>query len=304
MWRQVPLLAPYLAQQVSPKQSSDGVETHSHSPRHGPAPIQPPPPIASLGPINPPNVLAYPRQSARDLSTEAEAEVEQELEQEQPPVGWHRPRRASSTADVSMPDYSKPNTGTNSSRHVTDPMVVSENERSERRFQSLQNAGAYESVCEALSMPSAPSNTPAEPTPVAATRTSSGRFRSPCKCQIHALLDIPCSDRPLVKAEPTETDPIGELIINSAKSQKENVQDHCPFSELSSATHEGTGRRNPQPFSTTSSGTKRQRIASKVIDVEDEPRSSPSLRKISRGNTLQDGNECEKRILGEIENIR
>jgi hypothetical protein len=120
----------------------------------------------------------------------------------------------------------------------------------------------------------------------------------------YALLDIPYSDRSLVKAEPTETDAIGELIINSVKSQKENVQDHSPFSELSSAAYEGTGRKNTQPFSTTSSGAKRQRIASKVIDVEDEPRTPPSLRKISRGNTMQDGNECEKRILGEIENIR
>jgi len=55
------------------------------------------------------------------------------------------------------------------------------------------------------------------------------------------------------------------------------------------------------------SSIKRQRIvtpaASKVIDDEDEPQSSPSLRKVSARNTKQDAKEGERKILGGIENV-
>ena len=54
----------------------------------------------------------------------------------------------------------------------------------------------------------------------------------------------------------------------------------------------------------TTGGMKRQRVASaasKAIDNEDEPRSSPTLRKTSMGK--QEGVETERKVLGAIENV-
>jgi hypothetical protein len=163
MWRQVSLLAPYFVQQASPARRHEEVETHSHSPRRGGH--------QSTTTVDPQHVLTI---------------FDPFIEPEQPPLKfWRHPRQASTT-DVSMPDYS--NTGTNSSRHVTDPMIVSDTEISDRRFESLQNDGAYESVCEALMLPSAPVNTPAEPTPVADRRTSISKSPRPCTYQQPHLL--------------------------------------------------------------------------------------------------------------------
>jgi hypothetical protein len=66
---------------------------------------------------------------------------------------------------------------------------------------------------------------------------------------------------------------------------------------------------SPNTFSTTSSnsGTKRQRVvtpaASKAIDFEDEPRTSPSFRKTSLANPRQDGDAGDRKVLGTIENF-
>jgi hypothetical protein len=108
--------------------------------------------------------------------------------------------------------------------------------------------------------------------------------------------------------ESMEADFVGALIMNEIEGKKENCQDKSPYSEVNSATNETTLRNTMQSYSATSSGAKRQRIvtpaATKVIAVEDEPRTSPLASKISRG-TLQDGNsEGEKKVLSEIENIR
>jgi hypothetical protein len=161
MWRQVSLLAPYFVQNASPSPRHDEAETHSHSPRRGAGSIRPPTTVANLRVINPENIPASPLQAIFDPFIEAE---------QAPLKSWGQTRQ-SSTADLSMPDYSKSNTGTNSSRHVTDPMIVSDTEISGRQFESLQSDGAYESVCEAL-LPSAPVSTPAEPTPVAGRKVS------------------------------------------------------------------------------------------------------------------------------------
>lgn len=79
-------------------------------------------------------------------------------------------------------------------------------------------------------------------------------------------------------------------------------------SRPASATHENPTRRISQPFATTNnSGTKRQRVvtpaAAKVIDDEDEPRSSPSIRKASQASARTDGKENDRVVLGGIENI-
>ncbi|KAF4635493.1 hypothetical protein G7Y89_g2592 [Cudoniella acicularis] len=110
-----------------------------------------------------------------------------------------------------------------------------------------------------------------------------------------------------------ETSTVDEVVIGSAlnlesstigsvKSRKENMQD-SPRTD-----NEGTARKVAQPFSSASnSGNKRQRVvtpaASKVIDDEDEPRTSPNLRKISNKTVKQEPKENERRVLGGIENI-
>lgn len=162
MWHQVALLAPYFVQHTSPSRRQVEAETHSHSPRRGIGSMRPPSTVSSLSVINSESIPTFPSHAIFDPFIEAE---------QAPMKSWRQPRH-SSTADVSMPDYSKSNTCTNSSRHVTDPMVVSDSEILDRRFESLQSAGAYESICEAL-QPSAPVNTPAEPTPQARRRESS-----------------------------------------------------------------------------------------------------------------------------------
>ncbi|CZT08402.1 uncharacterized protein RCO7_08225 [Rhynchosporium graminicola] len=79
-------------------------------------------------------------------------------------------------------------------------------------------------------------------------------------------------------------------------------------SGIAAVNNENPPRRVSQPFTTTNnSGTKRQRVvtpaAAKVIDEEDEPRSSPSLRKASQASARTDGRENERVVLGGIENV-
>jgi hypothetical protein len=89
-------------------------------------------------------------------------------------------------------------------------------------------------------------------------------------------------------------------LIGGIKSRKENVQDYPSTSERLGAIDRT--RKSVQPvMSTSTSGAKRQRVvtpaAFKVIDEEDEPRSSPT-RKASQGASGQDG---ERRALSGIE---
>lgn len=109
--------------------------------------------------------------------------------------------------------------------------------------------------------------------------------------------------------ELAEAEALGALLIEEMESKKENFYDHSPRSEATPAVDETEIQQTTQSYSVTGSGAKRQRVvtpgsANKVIDVESEPRSTPSSRKISRG-TMQEGNgEGEKKVLGEIENLR
>jgi hypothetical protein len=140
MWRQVSFNASYLPQGISPRHvRTTGVEAHSHSPRHKTASVRPSLPPSTLGPMLPPDIPLFSRQGACDPFTE-------------PVPHW----RQSSSADESMPDYSSSTSQTTQSRRVTDPMIT---DRSERRYETMSSAGAYESICEAL-LPSAPDNTP------------------------------------------------------------------------------------------------------------------------------------------------
>ena len=109
--------------------------------------------------------------------------------------------------------------------------------------------------------------------------------------------------------EPTEEETLGALLIDEIESKKENCHDRPPRPEVNLATDETAIRKTSQSYSTTSSGAKRQRVvtpgSAKVIDAEDEPRSSsPTSRKISRGTIPGGNSEGQKKVLGEIENIR
>jgi hypothetical protein len=88
--------------------------------------------------------------------------------------------------------------------------------------------------------------------------------------------------------------------LTNIQGKKENVQEYPGKGEVCAATDRF--RRATQPsMSTSSSGAKRQRIvtpaAFKVIDEEDEPRSSPT-RKTSQATPAYDG---ERKVLGGIE---
>jgi len=220
-------------------------------------------------------------------------------------------------------------------------------ERGDRGFESIQMAGAFDSLCEAL-IPSAPTNTPQNAAALAAppaTRISS--LKSEAAPGKSALKISPISDHQTVaKASPdapskTPTVPLKPIPNEIIKSRKENVTElqaqpdlvalaYEHMRNISHASNHSTGtsksrkenitevpvqadggtvvnenlmRIVSQASNTSSVGLKRQRVvtpaSTKVIDDEDEPRSSPALRKVSRASTNKD---AERRVLGEIEN--
>jgi hypothetical protein len=104
---------------------------------------------------------------------------------------------------------------------------------------------------------------------------------------------------------------LGESIQSPATNRmtmtKDNPYGSPVMESVENVSGENLGRRISQQFATINyAGTKRPRIvtpaSSKVIDGEDELRSSPSVRKVSRGST-RDGKENERTILGGIENV-
>jgi hypothetical protein len=167
MWRQAAVMSPYYAQQISPRRQEEALETHGHSPRHLVHPFKQPIPLVA-GFVNQPPLNNVPRQGNADpfIDTRGSAFA-----------GW---RQVSS--DVSMPDYASSASHHTSVRNISDPMQISD--KGDRSFQSMQMAGAYDQLCEAL-IPSAPVNTPcnaATPVAVPATRLSSAKSEAgPCK---------------------------------------------------------------------------------------------------------------------------
>jgi hypothetical protein len=89
----------------------------------------------------------------------------------------------------------------------------------------------------------------------------------------------------------------------TTKSRKENIAEALCQADVGAVVNENFMRIVSQASNTSSVGLKRQRVvtpaSAKVIDDEDEPRSSPALRKVSRASTNKD---VERRVLGEIEN--
>lgn len=169
MWRQVAIMSPYYAPHISPRHQEDALEAHSHSPRHLAPSLKPSFPQA-IGFANQPHASVFQRGSADPFIDARGAAF----------TSWRQP-----SSDVSMPDYASSASLQASSRNVSDPMQISE--KGDRTFQSMQMAGAYDQLCEAL-IPSAPANTPrAAPTPVIAPATRAVSHSSvksetaPCK---------------------------------------------------------------------------------------------------------------------------
>lgn len=315
MWRQVAIVSPYYSQQVSPRRQEDALEAHGHSPRHV-APTFKPPVPSNMGFMGPPSI--NPRQSNSDPFVDARGPAFN---------GW---RQASS--DVSMPDYSSSSAHT-SVRNVSDPMNISE--KGERNnFQTLQTAGAYDQLCEAL-IPSAPANTPrnaATPmtaTPMGATPMGATPMVAPATRVSSAkseplIRKVTMSTRTLLIADLLTANNVKmdiaaknaaqlQQAFSEIRSRKENnpggrSEADTSFSE-NSARFASQSARAPPPFSSNGNiGTKRPRVmtpaANKVIDDEDEPGRSPTtMRKASRASAKPDGRENDKRVLSHIENV-
>jgi hypothetical protein len=146
MWRQVALLAPYISHQISPRQNAsinDDPEPHAHSPRNAGPPSRPPMQVPKMGIMAAPTILPRASHVSNDPFTE--------------PVHAAYKMWRQVSSDVSMPDYTNSNSRAPNSRQVTDPMVATA--RPERQFESMQAAGAFETICEAL-QPKVPTNTP------------------------------------------------------------------------------------------------------------------------------------------------
>jgi hypothetical protein len=87
------------------------------------------------------------------------------------------------------------------------------------------------------------------------------------------------------------------------ESMKDIVQEQLGESEPVAKQDTLSIVSQPIP-NTANGGTKRQRVAlaaSKAIEDEDEPRSSPTMRKTSLGK--QEAVETERKVLGTIENV-
>lgn len=318
MWRQVSLMGPYMAQQLSPRREVDGIDAHSHSPRQEPAArvpfpsaVAPYPPPPGFGSMQPPNPPLFRRQPAFDPFTEP-----------MPPSFTHWRQRSS--ADVSMPDYAT--TRGSSSRQVSDPMQGTE--ATNPVFEHEQNP-VYESLIEAM-VPKAPTNTPqtGAATPVTAPATANaeasrkssvsgaaGRIsdeslaRSLTSALGENLRQANLAKPTLVSEDEIPTMVLKPIAINSIKSRKETMQDSPLGPEPNATVNEHSTRVVSQSFvPANSAGTKRRVVtpaAAKVIDDEDEPRSSPSLRNVSRGSMKQDGKEIEsdKRVFSGVSNV-
>ncbi|KAM3065999.1 hypothetical protein ACMFMF_010621 [Clarireedia jacksonii] len=310
MWRQVSLVAPFYGHHTSPRHTAEDLEAHSHSPRKSStvgflgtkaASMPPPPPPFAKPPTFDP------------FTTE--------------PVGpaFSQWRRQASSTDESMPDLSlRGSTQVGSFRNVSDPMIV---ERTGR--QNIVSEGGFEALCEAL-IPSAPSNTPQNGAELVANKTIANMTAArepPINREIiRSLADRVPTPGPAASPQEfaalihenatTESNTSHSRRVSSestsgipSKPEKENDGPSPVSQESESAGKQQMPnmRRSSHPFTATNiTGTKRQRnvtpASSKVIDDEDEPRSSPSLRKVSR-QSKQEGKEGDRRILSGIENV-
>lgn len=289
MWRQAPYNSSLIAQQVSPQRSYDEVETHSHSPRRK-EPSRPAfiaPTFPNMLPPQIPGIPSFSRMSSHDPFF---------------PSGSGFRKASSSSGDVSMPDYisyhlSHQGSHAKNSRSVTDSSHGDRNESKQQK--DLQSAGAYEQICEALSIPAAPSNTPMNNvTPIAEMKTT-GHLAQPFdelmegEYQIHEQIPEGISKRAVTdqQVDHPEIDPsLRGSLFGEIKGKKEMLDSPRPMENPFIST-EGSSRKTSQLFATTNVGgsNKRQRVVTPsfrgLIDENETEQarvsSSGSPRKVS-----------------------
>ncbi|KAI9642218.1 hypothetical protein NHQ30_009020 [Ciborinia camelliae] len=313
MWRQISLVAPLYNQHASPKRVEEDREAHAHSPRKPQTvgflsshtnSMPPPPPPQPFS--RPPNFDPFTSEPPRSTFT-----------------SW---RRQEISTDTSMPDLSSNSSlQAGSVRNVSDPMIIEKASRNN----DMQSSGAFESLCEAL-MPPAPDNTPQNGSEVTLANTIA--LRQPSMQRVlsrHGLVDrVPtprapgASDTPegllaqIDSARFLHSRTLSSSSSSCAKSNKENdnrnlaTQSELMGSGNQQPASDGSTRRSSLFTSTNVMGTKRQRnvtpASSKAIDDEDEPRSSPSLRKVSRQSNASGngkGKDEERRVPSGLENV-
>lgn len=235
-------------------------------------------------------------------------------------AGW---RRQGVSTDTSMPDLSSDSSGqAGSIRNISDPMIIEKASRNN----DMQSMGAYESLCEAL-LPPVPVNTPQNGSEMTSANTISLRQSSLQRgCSRVGPVDrvpipraIGALDAPeglVSQIEEARLRDSRELSSSLSYANKEN-ESRSPTapSEITGPNNQrtasdGSTRRASNLFTSTNAvGTKRQRnvtpASSKAIDDEDEPRSSPSLRKVSRQSNASGngrGKDIERRVLSTVDN--
>lgn len=299
MWRQVPLVGPYIGQQqASPRKVEIDLDNHSHSPRRGRA-----------------SGRDRASSSTEDLSAtifaRTTANFDPFVDHPIPAFGtW----RHSSGNDVSMRDYtsSASQTRTTNSRQVTDPMSISVQG-------TAGNDTILDSLCDTMGT-RPPANTPQNGENVHSALPAAfeglesdyaGANSLETRDTDHPTHELVHPSETIVE-EPDISDDLGTITVHvvpaasqAIKGRKENAQQPAVPS-VRTASGEGTTRKVSQTFSvaTLSSNNKRQRVtpaASKAIDDEDEPRTSPVTRKVSRTNANE--GEGQKRVLSNMTNV-
>ena len=307
MWRQVNLVGPYIAQQQqSPRKASSELELHGHSPRRNSGVARAKQPGRSQTGMPPPS-NPFPRTATTfDPFTD---QIHSAF------TGW----RQASGNDVSMPDYSSSSghTRANSTRQVTDPMSIT--------GETLLQDSQFDVLVEAMGT-RPPANTPQNgenvrtempiPFPAVAARKTTPRGRDTPRPS--GDFTIVPSAATLVQEQNPDADSFAAAInqavttAGAVKSRKENINRSPVSTRASSSTAavEDEATRNVSAtFTAINSGTnnKRQRVvtpaAAKAIDDEDEPRSSPSTRKVSRTSAKDGQAQGTRRILSNVTNV-
>ncbi|KAF5875386.1 uncharacterized protein Bfra_003840 [Botrytis fragariae] len=309
MWRQVSLVAPLYNQHPSPKRVEEDQEAHAHSPRKSQnigflssQSNSMPPPSAPFS--KPPNFDPFISNPTRPVF-----------------AGW---RRQGVSTDTSMPDLLSDSSGqAGSIRNVSDPMIIEKASRNN----DMQSMGAYESLCEAL-LPPVPVNTPQNGSEMTSANIISLRQSSlqrgssrvgpvdrvPIPRAIGALDASEGLVSQIEEARLRESSRLSSSSLSCANKENENRSPALPLeitgTNSQRTTSDGSTKRTSNLFTSTNAiGTKRQRnvtpASSKAIDDEDEPRSSPSLRKVSRQSNASGngrGKDVERRVFSTVDN--
>ncbi|KAK0126460.1 hypothetical protein ONS95_008058 [Cadophora gregata] len=341
MWRHVSLVGPYYAQNSSPRHGSDGIEAHSHSPRHGqsskpafPIPsagAMPPPPLFPRQPAYDPFITDHnnpafsgwrhtsttdtsmPDYSSTNTRTSSSRQVSdpmqfektgRQFESMQMPGAFESLVEALTPAAPVVPTNT-PDNGL--ARNMAGLSAASRKASSKMSIDSSVKADEQQ-------IP--------KPSNVLKSSGFSGIKSRKENIQDSPLVTIninPIGNEnatrkvSIPKTGTTISPGVAETKVASSEDTRKPSQPLESTGNQAGTTASGSANDNParrvsRPFATTNnSGTKRQRVvtpaAAKVIDDEDEPRSSPSIRKASQASARAENKEKDRVVLGGIENV-